>query len=415
MASRMHPQAKRLLDAHVDYILGQLSGEPLQELIESTVDLLLAQSSHITLDDAVTRKMIKDTVRGYAVELELSGAIPELVGDIARALYSHPIHKSTTLNDLLPDHLFTEFLDKILDMRELHEWIVHEAVANPVYAALVTELVMEGIRRYLPYGSDEPRLLPGKVSRLAATRMLRSFLPMIEETLEENLRNYIQKSLHNLLSHSEHFLLGLLKDEKVRTLVLDAWDMLKNRRVAEFMEGVSSLDIEEFFVIGYEAWRSLRTSPIYSALIDSGIDAFFDKYGDSSLREVLDEMGITPEIAIRDANRFAPHVLAMLQEKGLLEPMVRQYLSGFYLSPAVTHILSDASPARPTAKAASTEKKVAPAVKQAATPKAKTAKPTAGASAAKRTASKPAAGKATGKQPAAKPAAAKKKPAPKAK
>jgi hypothetical protein len=413
MASRMHPQAKRLLDAHTDYILGQLSGAPLEAMLENTVDLLLAQSARITLNEAVTRKMIKDTVRGYAVELELAGAIPELVGDIARTLYAHPIHETTTLNDLLPDHLFTEFLDKILDMRELHEWVVHEAVANPVYAALATELVMEGIRSYLPYGSEQPRLLPGKRkgSRLAATSVLRSFLPMIEETLEENLRNYIQKSLHNLLAHSENFLLGLMEDEKVRNVALEAWDLLKDRRVADFREGVSSLDIEEFFVIGYEAWRALRATPFYGALIDSGIDAFFDKYGDSSLREILDEMGITAEIALRDANRFAPPVLAMLHEKGLLEPMVRQYLSGFYHSPALADILADEATTAPATVKTPAARKPAPAA-----PAEKSAKPAATrATTGKRAAAKPTSEKQATPKPAAKTPAPKKAPVKKAK
>lgn len=346
MASRQPSRAQRLLDAHVDYTLSRLSGAPLAALIENGVDLLYANARRITLNEAVTRDMIKSTARGYAVELELSGAIPELIGDIARTLYVHPIHASTTLNDLLPDALFVEFLDKILGMRELHEWIVREAVGNPVYSALVAELVMETVRAYLPYGGDEPRLFPGRRmgSRLAANPVLRSFLPLLEETLEENLRGFIQKSLHNLLAHSERFLLELVGDEKVRFAVIEAWEAIKDRPLADFMEGVSSLDVEEFFVIGYEAWRSLRTTPFYGALIDSGIDAFFDKYGDASLHEILEEMGVTPEIAVHDANHFAPHVLAMLQEKGLLGPIIRQHLAGFYQSDAVAAILADDAP-----------------------------------------------------------------------
>lgn len=352
MASRMPPQAQRLLDAHVAHILESLQGDGLLSLIETEVDTLFALAHQVTLDEAVTREMIKTTVRVYAVELELSGAIPELVGDIARTLHAHPIHAHTTLSDLLPDPLFTEFLDKFLDMRELHEWIVHEAVANPVYAALATELLMEGIRSYLPYGGNQPRLLPGRASKLAANAVLRSFLPRLEETVEESLRGYIQKSLHGLLAHSENFLLELMEDERLRLLAMEAWDAIKDRTVGDFKAGVSGLDVEEIFVIGYEAWRHLRTTDFYGALIDSGIDAFFDKYGASTLHEILEEMGITTEIALRDANRFAPPVLAMLMEKGLLEPVVRQHLIGFYQSPVVAAILDESPAVKKAAPAA---------------------------------------------------------------
>lgn len=375
MATALHPQAELLLDAHAEYIMAQLRGKPLQDLIEGLVDQLLANARQITLDEAVTRKMIQDTARGYAVELELSGAIPELVGDMARSLYAHPLHARTTLSDLLPDGLFVEFLDKILEMRDLYQWIAHEAVANPVYAALASELLMEGLRGYARQGSARMRDLPGvrQASRLANQTLLRAALPLLEETLEESLRKYIQRSLQGLLERSEDVLLGLFDEAKVRAVVLEAWDILKHKRIADFKEGVSSLDIEEFFVIGYEAWRSLRTTPLYGALIDSGIDCFFDKYGEATLGEILDEMGVTREIAIRDALRFAPPVLAMLKKKKLLQPFIRAQLSGFYSSPAVAGILAAPAPAK-VAKPA----RQGAAAKAATAGKGKTAKPGAG-------------------------------------
>lgn len=340
MAKKLHPTAQALLDAHVTYMAAQLSGKSLQALLETEIDHLLADAEYITLNEAVTRDMIKDTARGYAVELELSGAIPELVGDIARTLYAHPIHNFTTLGDLMPDHLFEEFLDKVLEMKELRERVVHDAVANPVYSALASDVVMEGVRGYARHSADRARRLPGaaQAARLGQT-LLGSALPALEEGLEENLKKYLRKGLHGVLERSEQFLLDHFNEEKIRELVLDVWDELKHRRIADIRQGVSALDVEEFFVIVYETWRELRQTAFYAALIDSGIDCFFDKYGDSSLKEILDEMGITREIALRDAMRFAPPVIAMLKKKKLLEPILRRNLEGFYQSKAITAIL----------------------------------------------------------------------------
>lgn len=340
MAKTIHPKAEVLLNAHVAFIMERLHGKALHALIAEEVDHLLADAARISLNDAVTREMIKETARGYAVELELSGAIPELVGDIARDLYANPIHDVTALGDLLPDDLFSEFLDKILEMRDLRRRVVHEAVANPVYAALASDILMEGLRGYLQQGSARARKIPGaaRAVRLGQS-LLGNALPAIEEAVEENLRNYIRKSLEGVMQRSEDFLLGHFNEEKIREVALDIWDVLKERHIAELREGVSSLDVEEFFVIGYEAWRELRTTAFYGALIDGGVDSFFDKYGDSTLREILDEMGITREIAIRDAMRFAPPVLEMLRQKKLLEPMIRRNLEKFYRSAAVARII----------------------------------------------------------------------------
>ena len=356
MAKRMSPQARALLDAHIAYTREQLTGKSLQTLIETEVDHLLSAAENVTLNEAVTRDMIKETVRGYAVELELSGAIPELVGDIARALYAHPIHDVTTLNDLMPDGLLEEFVDKILEMRELRERIVHEAVANPVYSALASDVVLESIRGYAQQSVERARRVPGAATaaRLGQS-LLGAALPVMEENIEENLRKYLRKSMQGILDRSEDFLLDHFDEEKIRELVLDIWDLLKDKRISDIRKGVSSLDMEEFFVIGYETWRELRLTPFYSALINSGIDSFFDKYGESSLRDIVDEMGITREIAIRDAMRFAPPVLAMLQRKELLDPILRRNLEGFYTSDAVAGILEEKKKKVPKEKKAGTK------------------------------------------------------------
>lgn len=345
MAKRMHPQAEALLDAHIAHTMDRLSGKALQSLIETEVDHALIDAEKVTLNEAVTRDMIKDTVRVYAVELELSGAIPELVGDIARSLYTNPIHDVTTLNDLLPDGMFAEFLDKVLEMREMREWLVHEAVANPVYSALLSDVMLEGVRDYMQQSAARARKIPGaaQAARLGQS-LLGAAFPVIEEAFEENLQKYIRKSLQNLLNRSEDFLLNHFDEERIRELALDLWDLIKERPVADFKKAVSAIDVEEFFVITYEAWRELRLTPFYSAMIDSGIDSFFDKYGEASLRELLNEMGITRDIAIREAMRFAPPVLAMLKKKKMLEPVIRRNLEGFYHSAAVSKIL-DPKPA----------------------------------------------------------------------
>lgn len=373
MASKMLPQARALLEAHVAYLQEQLTGTALEGLLENEVDQLLALADDIRLSEAVTRHMIKDTVRVYAVELELSGAIPELVGDIARSLHAHPIHEETTLGDLLPDGLFAEFLDKILEMRDLRERLVHEAVANPVYAALASDVVLEGIRGYAQQGMERARRLPaaGRAVRVGQS-LLGSALPVLEESLEENLRKYMRRSLEQILQRSEDFLLGHFNEEKIRELALDVWDLLKEKRIASIKSGISSLDLEEFFVIGYETWRELRLTPFYIALIDSGIDSFFDKYGEATLGELLDEVGITRDIAMREAMRFAPPVIAMLERKGLLQTILRRNLEGFYHSPAVAGILGQAAPAAAPARKKAV-KKTAPAPAEADTASTKKA------------------------------------------
>lgn len=83
-----------------------------------------------------------------------------------------------------------------------------------------------------------------------------------------------------------------------------------------------------------------RTRQYYRTLIDAGIDAVFDRYGDSTLLDLLQDFGITRQLVLAEALRYAPPVLQMLKKKKLLEPVIRRNLQGFYRSGAVETALA---------------------------------------------------------------------------
>ena len=109
-----------------------------------------------------------------------------------------------------------------------------------------------------------------------------------------------------------------------------AWQDFGQRPVADVKELVSSEDIQELFVIVFEYWRELRHTDYFNVMLESGVQAFFDKYGDTSLTGLLDELGVTRELMLDDARRFLPPVMAKLQEEGLLEAWLRRHLEGYF-------------------------------------------------------------------------------------
>lgn len=333
MSKKKSAKAEALLDAHVQFMVEQLSGKSLQTVIERELDALLAAAEKLTLNDAVTRAMIKSTALTYAADLELHGAIPELVGDVARALYAHKIQTRTHISDLLSDEHFEEVLEKLLELKTARRQLVHAAVGNPLYADIAADLIYNGVKAYL---NDNPltKNIPGMSSMMKLGSSV-----MGGAKMEGNLKGYIRASLKPILKQSEHFLIDTLDDDRLRDTALMVWKLIKTHKLSEVRSSIKSEDIEEFFVIGYEIWRELRKTAYYREMIGAGIDAFFDKYGDISLGELLEEMGMTREILLAEAMRFAPHVLPVLKKKKLLEPAIRRNLEGFYNSAAVKQIL----------------------------------------------------------------------------
>ena len=168
---KMTNKAQALLEAHVRFVLSQIDEAALLPWIEKQLDALLLDADKLSLNDVVTRQMIKDTAKTYSSDLELSGAIPELVGDVANAIYDHDIHDETTLSDLLSDDMFEQILDQILSMEDLHEELVHESIANPLYSDMASELIYNGIRGYIT-SSGLVRKVPGAGAAVVAMRAL---------------------------------------------------------------------------------------------------------------------------------------------------------------------------------------------------------------------------------------------------
>lgn len=338
----MHPKAAALLDAHVAFTLDRLTGKDLQHHVETLLNQMLEDASKLTLNDAVTRDMIKATALTYASEIEPHGAIPELIGDIARQLHAHAIQESTTPQNLISDRHVREVVGKALELKALRERLIHEAIGNPMYSAMASDLLFHGIKGYITQ-NNLAKSIPG------AQGMMKLGMSVLNKAaaatgmdggLEENLKKYIQKNIKVTLRESEKFLLHGLSEDKLNDVALDVWDQIKSQPISSSRPLLGAGDMEEFFVIGYEIWRELRKTDWYKAMIESGIDTFFDKYGDTTLRVLLDEVGVTREIMLGEAMRFAPPVLKMLKKKKLLEPLIRQQLAPFYESSIAEKLLS---------------------------------------------------------------------------
>ncbi|MES0873830.1 hypothetical protein [Sinimarinibacterium thermocellulolyticum] len=333
--------ADALLDAHVAYLVDELTGEGLRELIALQLDGLLADAARLKLKDVVSARMIKDTARTYAAEIELGGGLPELVSAIARALYAHKIHDRTALKDVVAHARYEEFVDKLLELRSLREKLLRAVVGSPIYIAFASDLLYHGIKDYLARGSELTRNLPGAGSVMKLGRsVLNKASPGIEHMLDDQLRRYVAKSVEATSRRSAEFVLRHLNEDALRRMTREIWDKLKFEHFGGLREDLAADDIEDLFVIGYEFWRELRKTEIYTTLIDAGIDAFFELYGNRTLSALLDEIGVTRQMMLDEAMHFAPHVLKVLKRKKLLEAILRRGLEGFYRSGAVERVLA---------------------------------------------------------------------------
>jgi hypothetical protein len=321
----------------VRFVLDELTGDGFAGILARGLDALLEEADRITLDDAVSRETIQATARTYAVDLTLKGGIPELAGEVARALHAHPIHERVTLGDLLEERRVERLVEHALEFRALRERVVRFLIASPLYEAFASELLYNGIRDYLANGASG---IPGARSALELGKAVASRAPGLEATFEEGLLRYIARAVRSVSELTVKPLVDGDHDDALRDVLLDSFRRVRGTTLGELRGDVSADDLEELFVTGYELWNDLRRTELIGTMIDAAVDKLFDKYGESSLLELLTDLGITREIMLGEAYRFAPHAVALLHREGLLERRVRALLAPFYASGAVERVLA---------------------------------------------------------------------------
>lgn len=145
MADNKQEVANRLLDGLVEHLLAKLSPAQLDGLIEQELDYALDVATRYTLNDWVSAEQIRITAQKYAAEMDISGAIPELVGDMVEQFYDHGIQSDRLIGDVVDEDVVMALLDKVLEIplsRQSMAWLGR----NPVLLALLAggaQLVMQ--------------------------------------------------------------------------------------------------------------------------------------------------------------------------------------------------------------------------------------------------------------------------------
>lgn len=312
-----HKKANRLLEGLIAHIHDRLDPGVLDGWLSEELDYLLEKAETVTLNEAVTPEQISVTARKYAVQMELGGGVPELVGEMVDRLYHHSIQDERRIGEVLDEDTVVALLDKALEIplsRRGIGWLSR----NPVLLALLAGGAQLGVKTWFHQG------IPESVRSVVGARVPIRWRASLELRLQEWLLERMRALLADPWLYSDENL-GSLRD-----LIVVAWEEFADRPVTELRELLSSEDIQELFVIGYDFWRHFRQSDYFNAMLDTGIHAFFDKYGDASLRELIDEVGIQRDDLLDDARRFAPPMVALLRERGLLDAWLRRHLEPFF-------------------------------------------------------------------------------------
>ena len=328
--------AQRLLDAQVAFHVQELRGDAFVALVEGEVDHALADAARLTLGQVITREQVKAVAGKYVARFELPGAIPDIVGEIAVRVRTHPAN-DVELGEVLPRRHVAAAANKIGELRAVREWLAVQITESPSVQAWLAEY----LRALMAGAVDSNLRLAKKVPGVSLGLSLGGKLAggAVREA-DQRSREMAEQAAVAILQRSRENILTSMTDEDVEAAVLEIWDSASGRTIRELLDAVDDDDLVDAASILYDGWLEVRGETYLAALIDTGVDFIFDTYGDMTLDALLGEFGIERADLVEEAMRFAPTVIAALDDAGMLAETLRRQFARFYDSDEARAILA---------------------------------------------------------------------------
>jgi hypothetical protein len=328
--------AERLLDAQVAFLEAQLGPGQFADLLEVEVDHWLGAAAELKLGEMVRREQIKAVAIKYATTMQIPGSIPELANEIADRIYSHPVQE-TRLDDIVAKRHIDAFTTKLLELPLFQERLME----SPLMLEIVSELLFRLAMDAAATNRELAGKIPGVSSLLGTgTRLLNSVAKDATKDFEVRLQELSTHAARMVLRRAKGNV-NTPEEPWIRDTVVEMWREQAEKPASSLRDWVTQDDLEDLLALLYEFWLSLRETDYLHALIEEGVDFFFDKYIDSTLLGLIEEFGIGRADLIEEADRFAPPILAVLNEQGLIAAFLRRRLEPFFLSEQALALLAD--------------------------------------------------------------------------
>jgi hypothetical protein len=331
--------ADKLLDAQVAWAVDLLSGDQVSDLVARDVDDLLAVAGALRLDAVVDPDEVKRVARRLVATLPSSAAAGELVRGATTVIYEGP-EEPFAIGDLVAREQVEALVDEVLGATHLAKDALDQLAESPLVATVASRFVGRLVGEVLQANQAVADKIPGLGSLMSfGTSAASKVMGAADKQFEALLGDTAGKSATFAVRRLNKIVLETLQDPTTRAAVMQVWDLYSDQQVGALSEYADQDDVHRFVSVIQQIVATGATSDQAAGLTDALVDAFFGVYGEYPLTTLLDELEVSRDDLVADAQSFATTALAAAHEKGQLEELVRARLEPFFRSPAVAEIL----------------------------------------------------------------------------
>jgi hypothetical protein len=334
--------ADRLLDAQVEFILAEVTGDRLAAVAARDVDDLLATFETTTVADLVDRGHVKATAKVILDPVAGSPVIEAMVDGVSQAIYQLAAADEHHLGEVIDREQVEALVRKVLSMRSLHEEVFKRLSESPVVGTVASRFVTQLVGDVMQQNRERIERVPGVASLLSVGDFAASKVRgATSRHLDQFIGDVAGKGTQWALKRVNNAVRHTMYEGPVQEAVMEVWDLHADDTIGGLRNYLSEEELRELAAIGYEIWLILRNTAYFQDLIDAGVDVFFDLYGSHTVVQLLTELGVTRDDLVAEVQRYAPGVVDALKKDGRLERLVRERLEPFFHSDTVLGLLAE--------------------------------------------------------------------------
>ncbi|HKC27701.1 MAG TPA: hypothetical protein VKB75_06785 [Jatrophihabitans sp.] len=329
--------AQQLLDAQVEYVLAELSGKRLTQLIARDVDDVLSIMDDLTVSDVLKPDSAKRVARRLVDRVAASTLLEELVSALSDAIYDLSASDEYTLGEVVERDPVEALVAKLLSMHQLQDRALEQMAESPLVAAVASKFVTKIVSDFLQQNRQLAERLPGAKSLIsfgmgAASRVKNA-------TVDQFLGDAAGKSTQFAIRRTNVAVRELLREAPLQGAAMEIWDLHAEAPISDLREYLSKQELRELALLVHGLLVSARSSEYVGEIVDECVDVFFAEYGARSLASLLPDLGISRDDLVADLRSLVPQLIDAARADGRLEALVRTRLEPFYKSDRVLALL----------------------------------------------------------------------------
>ena len=335
--------ASRLLDAGVEHLLRELTGDRFTEVVARDVDEFFAIADRLTLGELFDRRLLRDQAQFAIEQLANTPNIRDVVGDLAQAIYDLSANEEFRLGDIVDRNGIQLLIRQVLSMDTMTDRALERLTESAIAATVASAFVNKIVGDVVDSNRKLAEKLPGMSSLLSIGDFAASRVRMATDPLNQLLGGVAGMGAQYALRRTNNAIRELIRDAPLEEAALEIWDLHAEEPVSGLRSYVTADEVGGMARIVYDLALANPNGDYLAAVLDQLVDVFFDRYSDRAVGPVLRELGLEPDIVKNHTQSLAASVIEALERNGLLEKLIRDQLEPFFYSDKVLTILTNVS------------------------------------------------------------------------